>query len=634
MFMSSAHPSASRCSWRRPRRCHVADKCAALPKPSPKASSVSSVPSPAPRALLVALVPNTGSTLHKYQLQVEAQCSWLNFLRLCAESLGSGKLKSVIALCDARNGRRIRNFDDVLQVDGEPICVCFAGVAWRVPPSVPLTSPELAYDASLLGVREGVVRVHASDPELPALLRARVPVVISGSSLVSEELRGKWRSAVYLRARLGEQKEGAGTPRRYAIFVATAGAQPPRYAYHDFVTPERLSGAYALKAPPAAVTSCRRGTVGEFDEWRRAEGDRFYLQSTLVSAAPPAAGGDGGVPLFEGAPELTNLGGELLEDVRAFDWEWLSTVMAHRPQGRPYKQSQLFVGGQSGVTPLHYDTYDNLLVQAVGTKRVLLLHPDQYDRCYPYPHHHPQDRQSRVVLDRVDRRRFPRWAGARTVEAQLEPGDVLHIPPYWWHQVQMMRPEGDTDAASGAATLAAGTRAGGRATGAPSSEPAYNVSLNFWFDASPWEEGSPVPLIPPEGLGYISPELASQLQARWPKQVSLEPFQLVGLGRDLEATIARNLGAPSVGHLLRKAMPEAGATDEAWAPTVTQQEMAVVRTMNIALFARGFDPSASSEFLRTLYRGRFEGLEQHTSAGSTPAGKRTQTSTPRPKWWA
>ena len=41
---------------------------------------------------------------------------------------------------------------------------------------------------------------------------------------------------------------------------------------------------------------------------------------------------------------------------------------------------------------------------------------------------------------------------------------------------------------------------------------------------------------------------------------------------DLEATIAENLGAPQVAAFLAKAMPEHGATDESWAPSLTAAE--------------------------------------------------------------
>lgn len=492
---------------------------------------------------------------------------------------------------------------------------------------MPPATTESAYDASLLGTREGVCRVAADDPELPALLRTGVPIVITGAALVSAEVRHRWASASYLTEQLGDEQQG----RAYGIYEATAGVEVPRYAYHDF-SDRCTSGQYVVPAPPKGPTRACTGSFRDFMDLRREKGDHFYLQTTIVTSPkaheeleaeaernkPKARGvtksaatgkrvaSSGGTALVDGRPEVSKLAGAIRRDLLTFNWAWLRHVTAHRPQGRPYGQSQLFVGGLSGVTPLHFDTYDNMLAQVAGTKRVLLVSPDQFERCYPFPTHHPQDRQSRLgALAAVDERRFPKWRGVRTLEAELLAGDVLHLPPYWWHQVQMMRPLEASTSSDTASRL--------------------NVSLNFWFMASPWEADSPAPVLPPDDLGYISPEMADALQRAWPKEVSLAPHQLVGLGRDIEATIATNLGPASVGQLLRKAMPEAGATEESWAPTLEEHEAPSIRSMNLALFSRGFSPPAAVEFLRALYRGRFEGLEQ-SNTRSAARGK-------APDWW-
>lgn len=542
------------------------------------------------------LVPNVGSQRCARSLLVHKGCTFSKLLRDCAARLGSGSLSSELGttLCHASSGRSIDGFDGLR--DGSIVTMCFAGVEWRPPPSAPIASPECAYDESLLGVRDGLARIAASDPELPALIRAAVPLIITDAPLIGESTRAKWDGA-YLQAQLDEQPKSA----RYSVFVASPGFEPPRFAYHDFSTSTRRSGGYEVPAPPRGPTAARRGRFADFVAWRKAEGDRFYLQMTLVDAPKEWTSGDC-VPQTQTKVRAGDAYEELRRDVDGFGWEWLRSVMAHRPQGRCYRQSQLFVGGASGVTPLHFDTYDNLLVQVRGVKRVLLLSPDQFDRCYAFPHNHPQDRQSQLDLARVDAARFPRWRGALACEAELHPGDALHLPPYWWHQVQMMRADGAVPSAAADET--------------------HNVSVNFWFDAAPWEEGSPKPAMIDElSGGYVSPELAAQLERLWPTTVSLEPSQLVGLGRDLEQTIANNLGGSNVGALLRKATPEGGASGLGWAPTLTHREMPCVRSLNIQMRSRGFQGAAASEFLHTLYRGRFEGL------------KTRERETAVPDWW-
>jgi len=49
------------------------------------------------------------------------------------------------------------------------------------------------------------------------------------------------------------------------------------------------------------------------------------------------------------------------------------------------------------VTPAHYDEQQNFFAQIKGHKRCILFPPDQFDCLYPYPVHHPCDRQSQVL---------------------------------------------------------------------------------------------------------------------------------------------------------------------------------------------------------------------------------------------
>lgn len=48
------------------------------------------------------------------------------------------------------------------------------------------------------------------------------------------------------------------------------------------------------------------------------------------------------------------------------------------------------------MTPAHYDEQQNFFAQIKGYKRCILFPPDQFECLYPYPVHHPCDRQSQV----------------------------------------------------------------------------------------------------------------------------------------------------------------------------------------------------------------------------------------------
>eukprot|EP00930_Biecheleria_cincta_P047529 TRINITY_DN32965_c0_g1_i1.p1 TRINITY_DN32965_c0_g1~~TRINITY_DN32965_c0_g1_i1.p1 ORF type:complete len:490 (-),score=100.25 TRINITY_DN32965_c0_g1_i1:31-1500(-) len=101
----------------------------------------------------------------------------------------------------------------------------------------------------------------------------------------------------------------------------------------------------------------------------------------------------------------------------------------------------LFAGLGGTLYHCHYDLQPNLHVQLTGRKRFILFPPDNWPNLYPFPVHHDLDRRAMVDLDAPDEGRFPRWRGARGRIVELEPGDALYIPPYWWHHVQSLTPE-------------------------------------------------------------------------------------------------------------------------------------------------------------------------------------------------
>ena len=71
---------------------------------------------------------------------------------------------------------------------------------------------------------------------------------------------------------------------------------------------------------------------------------------------------------------------------------------------------------------------ENLFAQLVGTKRCLLFPPSDFHGLYPFPVHHPHDRQAQVDLYNPDLSRFPKFAEVRPLEAVLQPGELLYIP--------------------------------------------------------------------------------------------------------------------------------------------------------------------------------------------------------------
>lgn len=97
---------------------------------------------------------------------------------------------------------------------------------------------------------------------------------------------------------------------------------------------------------------------------------------------------------------------------------------------RAYARDRLFIY-RNASTEWHYHTTDETLTtQIIGRKRVSMFRLSKEDwHAYAVPiksNLHHMDERARF---------FPADASLTKFEATLEPGDVLYIPPFWWHGV-------------------------------------------------------------------------------------------------------------------------------------------------------------------------------------------------------
>jgi hypothetical protein len=85
----------------------------------------------------------------------------------------------------------------------------------------------------------------------------------------------------------------------------------------------------------------------------------------------------------------------------------------------------------------HYDQDHNFYVQVSGTKRFILVPPWETPNMHVYPQIHPRNHKSQVDFDHPNLAATPRYANVTgALVAELKPGEVLYIPPYWWHHVR------------------------------------------------------------------------------------------------------------------------------------------------------------------------------------------------------
>jgi hypothetical protein len=118
------------------------------------------------------------------------------------------------------------------------------------------------------------------------------------------------------------------------------------------------------------------------------------------------------------------------EAIRPFDF-----LKNMKPNGEG-----IWLGTGRHISYLHQDAHFNFLIMITGVKRVLLYPLESIGDLYPTPFYGGiAGTTSSFVRPRTpDLRRFPRFANAAKSArvALFEEGDVLCLPPCWWHYVE------------------------------------------------------------------------------------------------------------------------------------------------------------------------------------------------------
>jgi len=100
-------------------------------------------------------------------------------------------------------------------------------------------------------------------------------------------------------------------------------------------------------------------------------------------------------------------------------------------------KTNVWIGSTGAKARMHFDSSPNVFVQVAGRKTVLLAPPTRAASAYLYPRLHPAHRQAQVDPRRADRMRFSLLADLDFSRVSLSPGDVLYLPAFWLHQVEV-----------------------------------------------------------------------------------------------------------------------------------------------------------------------------------------------------
>ena len=100
------------------------------------------------------------------------------------------------------------------------------------------------------------------------------------------------------------------------------------------------------------------------------------------------------------------------------------------------KLPTMFFGGKGATVQMHFDIdyADIFLCHFGGNKKVMLFSPDQTAHMY----HVPYSFSSLYGVDYVkpDYDKYPALKELTGYETVLKHGDVLYIPPGWWHYIE------------------------------------------------------------------------------------------------------------------------------------------------------------------------------------------------------
>lgn len=127
-------------------------------------------------------------------------------------------------------------------------------------------------------------------------------------------------------------------------------------------------------------------------------------------------------PLFDQIQELQN-------DIMIPDYCYAG--------GGQLESLNAWFGPVGTVTPLHHDPHHNMFAQVVGRKYIRLYPATVSEDLYPHTESMLSN-SSQVDLDDYKADEFPKAENLEFVDCVLEEGEMLYIPPKWWHYVRSL----------------------------------------------------------------------------------------------------------------------------------------------------------------------------------------------------
>lgn len=106
------------------------------------------------------------------------------------------------------------------------------------------------------------------------------------------------------------------------------------------------------------------------------------------------------------------------------------------PDAELIRDRLLWFGPSGTVVPMHFDEAHNFFHQHYGRKHVTLVPPNHFESLRPGAKDAPDRHMSSIDLASSDDQSDSARGAPPCLKADLEPGDALFIPAFWWHRVE------------------------------------------------------------------------------------------------------------------------------------------------------------------------------------------------------
>mmetsp|Transcript_46815 Transcript_46815/g.77509 ORF Transcript_46815/g.77509 Transcript_46815/m.77509 type:complete len:507 (-) Transcript_46815:9-1529(-) len=268
-----------------------------------------------------------------------------------------------------------------------------------------------------------VLHLAAIDGFADKLSRCRTPYVVLGSVVKDWQALAAWQPA-YLIERLPQLLDGAYISRSDATLVLDAAL---------------LAGDRVMNITSSAIAASDMSNAATSEDY------------AISDSLPPIEGDPSGdmedLPTTEffrnenifyyarwmGFNELAPLRADVNPTSSLYVDDHIEKAgETFMSELSPVERRYFRLANAGCVSALHFDEYHNHLAQVVGIKQVWLLPPSGWKATLAFPKGHARYRQSpRQPVFRWESSEFFRLGGKVLT---LKPAEVLHIPPYWWHQ--------------------------------------------------------------------------------------------------------------------------------------------------------------------------------------------------------